>query len=148
MAPIVQISARVFAGASSSAFHEGTAACWRQDAICLERPTVRARPSSSTLTDTSHLKYLSINGLRTDPWKCSVCRRTPKEHQTSSWCAGYQNERKPGSLFDAVRAYLEHLKFIGELRDDMSDAERIDAVYVLYKQIRLAASLVGFVSFK
>ena len=98
--------------------------------------------------DTSHLKFLSIKGLRTDRWECGVCRRTAKEHETSSWCAGYQNERKPGSLFDAVRAYLEHLKFIGELRDDMSDAERIDAVYVLYKQIRLAASLVGFVSFK
>ena len=94
--------------------------------------------------DTSYLRYFSIKGLRMEPWTCGVCKtKNAAEHQASEWCAGYLTVRKPGRLFDAVRTYLEHLKSINELRDDMSDDARIDAVYVLYVYLTWETNKMG-----
>ena len=80
------------------------------------------------------MRYLSIDGLRTEPWECGVRDKNTKIHMKSDWCAGYKMPPKPGSLFNAVRLYLEHLcdKKTGPLTDETSDSERIDHIYVLY----------------
>ena len=82
------------------------------------------------------MRYLSIDGLRTEQWECAVRdKNLANVHMKSDWCAGYKMPPKPGSLFNAVRLYLECLcdETRGPvLTDETSDSERIDHIYVLY----------------
>ena len=78
--------------------------------------------------------FLSVgDGLRKEVFKCGVCAPNLNDHKTkSAWCAGVMSERRSGKLFEAVRVYLEYLKANGTLWLGMSDADRIDQVYVCY----------------
>ena len=79
------------------------------------------------------MRYLTIgNGIRTEVMKCGVGEYNLPDHKLGRWCAGFQTTRLQGNLFEAVRVYLDHLWASGSLTETMSDAERIDNVYVCY----------------